>query len=333
MAGTAAFAADHREAPRISEFPPADIGDIYAFRAPAAPNRLVLVMTVNGISDPEFAGSYLFSPRVRYTFTIDTDADAIPNRRIDVTFTEPQGGAQEFRARFPQGITVDGSTTPPTVSPAGPAEPVIVEGPGILAFAGPRDDPFFFDAVGFNRFRAGSGTFSGDDSFGEHNVSAIVLEFPIRLVDDGDGLLEIGGLTTRRMAGQYPADDRRLDRTGVPAVSTAFIPTDQRDDFNRGLFKDDAADFADEIVASLQAPPYETPQENIDILASVAIPDTLKLDLEQPIGFPNGRALEDDVIDTLLGLILDGPIGDGVDSNDRAFLDTFPYLAPPFQAP
>ncbi|HEX6141280.1 MAG TPA: DUF4331 family protein, partial [Geminicoccaceae bacterium] len=209
--------------------------------------------------------------------------------------------------------------------------PVIVTGPGILAFAGPRDDPFFFDGVGFNRFVNTTGTFSGDDSFGEHNVSAIVLEFPIRLVDDGDGLLEIGGLTTRRMAGQYPADDRRLDRTGVPGVSTAFIPTDQRDDFNRGLFKDDAADFSDEIVASLED--FGTSDENIATLAEVAIPDTLKLDLEQPIGFPNGRALEDDVIDTILTLVLNGPAGDGVDSNDREFLDAFPYLAPPFQAP
>ena len=53
-------------------------------------------------------------------------------------------------------------------------------------------------------------------------------------------------------------------------------------------------------------------------------------------GFPNGRQLEDDVIDTLLGLIFEGtagPLTDGVDENDEAFLDEFPYLAPPHQAP
>jgi hypothetical protein len=39
------------------------------------------------------------------------------------------------------------------------------------------------------------------------------------------------------------------------------------------------------------------------VLASVAIPDLLVIDRTQPDGFPNGRQLEDDVIDALLGLI------------------------------
>jgi len=64
-------------------------------------------------------------------------------------------------------------------------------------------------------------------------------------------------------------------------------------------------------------------------------------------GFPNGRRLEDDVIDidlrafaegygpflhALLGLPDKTPndqLGDGVDSNDKTFLDHFPYVAPP----
>ncbi len=52
-------------------------------------------------------------------------------------------------------------------------------------------------------------------------------------------------------------------------------------------------------------------------------------------GFPNGRRLEDDVTDIyvqLAGGFLKGnklPAGDGVDQNDKAFLDTFPYQAVP----
>jgi hypothetical protein len=64
-------------------------------------------------------------------------------------------------------------------------------------------------------------------------------------------------------------------------------------------------------------------------------------------GFPNGRRLEDDVVDIelravacgygdllagLLGLCNLAPnnaIGDGVDANDRAFLPAFPYLSTP----
>lgn len=52
-------------------------------------------------------------------------------------------------------------------------------------------------------------------------------------------------------------------------------------------------------------------------------------------GFPNGRRLEDDATDIfvqLLGGFFKGnklPAGDGVDQNDKPFLDTFPYQASP----
>ena len=52
-------------------------------------------------------------------------------------------------------------------------------------------------------------------------------------------------------------------------------------------------------------------------------------------GYPNGRRLGDDVVDIDLQVVagfLKGnkvPLGDGVDRNDKPFLATFPYLAPP----
>ena len=48
--------------------------------------------------------------------------------------------------------------------------------------------------------------------------------------------------------------------------------------------------------------------------------------------FPNGRALADDVTDTLLTVACNKPntpVGDGVNGNDKAFANTFPYLASP----
>jgi hypothetical protein len=82
--------------------------------------------------------------------------------------------------------------------------------------------------------------------------------------------------------------------------------------------------------------------------------DTLKLNLGVPPtenasrfgviagdlgGFPNGRRLTDDVVDIeervvggeLIGNSL--PLGDGVDQNDKPFLTSFPYLAPPNAGP
>jgi hypothetical protein len=86
-----------------------------------------------------------------------------------------------------------------------------------------------------------------------------------------------------------------------------------------------------------------------------AAADTLKINLGVPpaanpnrfgvlagdtAGFPNGRRLTDDVVDIELrvigGFLLPAdqggkklPLGDGVDNNDKPFLDTFPYVAPP----
>lgn len=59
--------------------------------------------------------------------------------------------------------------------------------------------------------------------------------------------------------------------------------------------------------------------------------------------YPNGRFLEDDVANIVLGSLYTDPtsfrqgalvtIDDGIDANDVGFLDEFPYLAPPHQAP
>jgi hypothetical protein len=78
--------------------------------------------------------------------------------------------------------------------------------------------------------------------------------------------------------------------------------------------------------------------------------DTLKLNLGTPpsadpdrfgviggdtAGYPNGRRLGDDVVDidlqVVAGFLVDNkvPLGDGVDQNDKPFLNQFPYLAAP----
>ena len=93
------------------------------------------------------------------------------------------------------------------------------------------------------------------------------------------------------------------------------------------------------------------------ISAKPAAADTLKINLGVPptpagsvsrfgviggdnAGFPNGRRLGDDVTDIELrvigGFLLPEdqggkklPLGDGVDQNDKPFLSSFPYVAPP----
>jgi hypothetical protein len=74
-------------------------------------------------------------------------------------------------------------------------------------------------------------------------------------------------------------------------------------------------------------------------IGNLVVPDTIKVDLTQPSGFPNGRRLTDSVIDTELAWIfLDLTKHDantlvqrqlGPQANDVPFRADFPYLAAP----
>jgi len=80
-------------------------------------------------------------------------------------------------------------------------------------------------------------------------------------------------------------------------------------------------------------------------LRSLIIPDTLKLDLTRPSGFPNGRDLDDPVVDILLAMLFVDFTVTGQSTltfanlplnppgNDRPFSATFPFLAPPQGTP
>ncbi|MGQ0628571.1 MAG: DUF4331 family protein [Phycisphaerales bacterium] len=340
--GAFAFGADHKEAPLINEDPAADLNDVYAFPNPSDPTRYVLALTVNPFSSPTAPLASNFSAGVRYRFEIDHNNDGRSERTIAVTFTPVVNGAQTFTVRMPDGSTFSGAATPPTTN-AAPAAQTIVNGPGgVQAFAGPTDDPFFFDAIGFNRFRRGVGTFNGIDSFAGFNVSTICIELPVALLGDKDGVFQVWSATdraritlrrgTRRELEVSVGPWEQIERTGVPAVSTVLVPAAKRNSFNLGTPDRDAMDFATDIVASLTS--LGTNSTNIGILASVAVPDTLKVDLSQPSGFPNGRRLEDDVVDTLLFFIFNQvPTSDGANTNDKAFNATFPYFAAPHQPP
>ncbi len=78
--------------------------------------------------------------------------------------------------------------------------------------------------------------------------------------------------------------------------------------------------------------------------APSAAPNRLGLLAGQNDGFPNGRRLQDDVVDIELRALAGGTpftpgfnlapntlLADGVDANDKPFLSTFPCLATPTQ--
>jgi hypothetical protein len=166
----------------------------------------------------------------------------------------------------------------------------------------------------------------------------------------------------------------QVSRLGVPLVNEVVIPLGQKDRFNRTRPDRDAQLYGQFVVkpelaavlnalfnigaptnnrtdivqALLQGLPNLNQHKGVSGPPAV---DTLKLNLGVPpasgtpnrfgviggdnAGFPNGRRLEDDVVDIELQVVAGFlknnkvPLGDGVDRNDKAFLSSFPYLAAP----
>ncbi len=139
----------------------------------------------------------------------------------------------------------------------------------------------------------------------------------------------------------------QIDRMGFPAINTALIFTEDKDRYNNGDPESDIKVFREEVIRHIEESREDfdqvsgfPDQDQVGItpeaLASIVNPDTLTIDLSKPVIFPNGRRLEDDVIDPTLGLVLNrgdvllaGPgVSDGI-SLDSTFIDTFPYLGVP----
>jgi hypothetical protein len=377
---SSAGAADHLDAPGLTPPPGGDgigtdLTDIYAFQSPADASKTVLIMNVNGLTTADLANppgpdrpfgtkvpQVQGNPNVSYFFRVDSNGDAVPDVNIQFRFNKPNDdGSQHMRVNIlgagggEDGIEFSGEST-------GFGRPAVVnDGPmGIKAFAGRRDDPFFFDLVGFlNVLDIGGRSFVGcgganshpeNDTFKGQNVSSIVLEVPSTLLEGG-GDSNIGVWATTDVG------TTQIDRMGRPAINTVFIPNNpfppdrvvdgkpsKKTTFNHGQPSTDVANWTGEVVDTLQTTfslndaggalgGTDDPSDDaakISALAGVLLPDILTVDLSNPAGFLNGRKPADDVIDAELGLITEGFVTtDCVGSNDVAFPSTFPYLAAP----
>ncbi len=301
-----AIGADHLDAPGLTS--PLgdgrlDVNDLYAFQSPTDPDNTVLIMTVNPAAGVLSPTTFRPGGDSGYEFRVDNNGDAIDDRIIRVNFSEPEvDGSQRYRLRLFDA----GGGNSEVVARGFTGDPVAFDGGWVQA--GVFDDPFFFDLDGFlaNNFCTGlDGDDERSDFFAGLDVSGIVVEIPSDWITDGDPIISVWART--RLGGE------QVDRVGIPALNTVFIPTDAKDAFNGGRPIGDPARFG----------------EFFGDLAPVLLPDRLPLDTSSPAGFLNGRQLADDVIDIELSIITDGAVaGDCVPSNDVPFLGTFPYLAP-----
>jgi hypothetical protein len=341
-------AADHVDAPGLT--PPGgnlqlDITDVYAWRA--RNGNTVLAVNVNGLTAagkrPVFASGVPTVSRtkaVTYWLRVDNNGDAAADVNIAVTFGKAnKAGVQELTVKRNGKLLVEGQTSP--------SKSVTINRSGaVKAYAGLRDDPFFFDLDGFINIlsKEAGKSFLGckaprTDFFAKRNVSAIVLELPASTLTGANSQIGVWGATT--------VGRTQIDRMGRPAINTVFIPSNPfepnepsgKNTFNKSQPKSDQANFRAEVVDSLQVlyslndaagDDKSDDAKKISGLADVLLPDILTFDTAKRDGFLNGRRLVDDVIDAELGLVTEGAATtDCVSKNDRAFRAAFPYLATP----
>ena len=83
-----AFASSHREAPGIATDPVADNTDVYFFRDPVSPSRLVMIANWVPLEEPAGGPNFShFEPNIRYEFNVDSNGDALEDWVYRVEFT------------------------------------------------------------------------------------------------------------------------------------------------------------------------------------------------------------------------------------------------------
>ncbi len=237
------------------------------------------------------------------------------------------------------------------------------------SFAGQAEDPFFLDLRVFDLLYGGNcASEAGHDSLAGFNVNSVALQVPAKdLTAKGQDVVGIWSTTDRKNSrGAY----KQISRLGQPLVNEVVIPYQVKDTFNSLRPKDDAAALPfvqnSELAATLNAvcgtdiqvdKRTDLVQVFLKGVPGINNPkgkgtpsEMLRLNTRWQAGqgfsrlgviggdangFPNGRRLQDDVLDIALqvvgGELIGSPndLGDGVNSNDSAFATSFPYLGLP----
>ena len=364
---------DHISGPRALAEPIADITDVYAFPSPERPGHLVLVLNTLPFAQPTdlLSDGLVYRFRLR-PLAAGRPGDSVPfavGREefvFDCVFSPPAetGGGraaeQDGTCTIPTGETVAFRVND---EKGGSAH-------GVRIFAGPRWDPFIMDAAAaLKTIATGTLAFTDPGSIflDGKNVLSLVVEVDSALLGGAELVGVVAETVTR---GKF---DVRLERVGRPEVKNIMLAPKQFDPVNRDLEirdlynMDDGFDLGPAYQGAYRArlnanlafwdgldgkTDWVTDQSGNHPLTNLLLADFLAVDLTKPYiehgsfleielaalrgeahKTCGGRALNDDVIDTIFTQLVNagnGPvIRDGVDRASRPASTAFPYLASP----
>ena len=182
ISGLILVAADHVDAPSVTGNA-ADITDVYTFQGQET-NNLVFAVNTQGLLSPNATSAASFNENVMIEINIDNTGDNVEDLVIQAV---KKGDKMYFFGPYAP-TTTGTSSTIKTAAASGSvdiskygATAITSTQNGMKFFAGPRDDPFFFDLGQFQAILGGTASGfknPGTDTFAGTNVLSVVVEVP-----------------------------------------------------------------------------------------------------------------------------------------------------------
>ncbi|WP_281637933.1 DUF4331 family protein [Flavobacterium marginilacus] len=201
VSGLVLIAADHIDAPSVTGNA-ADITDMFTFQGQDT-NNLVFAVNTQGLLSPNKTAEAVFNENVMIEVNIDNTGDNVEDLVIQAV---KRGDKMYFFGPYKPSMTGKNSSIDVSKASGDVAisaykmTPVTASKNGMKFFAGPRDDPFFFDLGQFQKILGGTAAgFNnpGVDTFAGTNVLSVVVEVPKAMLG-GSGTLNVWAETKKK---------------------------------------------------------------------------------------------------------------------------------------
>jgi hypothetical protein len=357
---------DHFSGPAVMGDPAADITDFYAFPSPERPGNLVLIMNLFPLATAESLFSdvlthrFRLRPLTRSEGRLDVGAEEY---RIDIRFSDVPDTTARQRGQISTSHGFEASFLV--------GEPLEVD--GIRLFAGLISDPFFMDVEAALRtdFSGRMSFDTAVNTVQFRDVLSIVVELPLApILDEFHGNALIAAIAENMVVRR--GKPLRVERVGRPEIKNVLMANSARDPRSRGIELRDLYNREDAFALSdVYGPLYGSRLDaNLAFwdsldgttawppapdgrhpLRDLLIDDFLIVDAGRPFAPGNfleieravmdgrahesagGRWLDDDILDELATLVVNGGqgelISDKVDAPSRPAQLTFPYVREP----
>jgi Domain of unknown function (DUF4331) len=178
------YAADHIDSPNVTG-KATDITDLYVFQGENKSN-MVFVANTQGLLSPSASGTAKFDENTLIQFSIDNNGDNVEDLVLQGKYDAASGKMNVYGPVKPTETgtksKLEGAVKASVaVTTYGASAPTVATQNGISVFAGPRDDPFFFDLDAYKKVIAGTATAfakPGKDTFAGTNVLSLIIEVP-----------------------------------------------------------------------------------------------------------------------------------------------------------